>query len=418
MVPLAMGLSGLCFLLPALAMPAGRTSLLTIGLATLVIQGVTPLIFQRFALPLDRVIYAVSIVLTGLSLAMITRLQIADPGLGSVSQKQLLGLAFGMVAMAGGAVCGQWLLTLCHYRYLLLSLALILLGLTVPFGEFAGGSRAWLRIGGLHVQPSEVARPVVLFFLASYLGQYQPLLRAAGPGTLPLWRRRWLLGPILAMWVLSLAELLLQRDLGTAFLYFASFLVLLYLASGRLSYLVGGSGLGALGCIVAAFLVRHVRTRFLVWLHPLALAAGGGFQNARSLFALAAGGLLGVGPGRGLPQATPAVHTDLIFSVLGEELGLAGGLAVILLYLVMVVRGLILACHSRDRVGYLYGAGLSFAIGLQVLLIVGGTVSLLPLTGVTLPLLSYGGSSLVMNFFAIGILSGIGLTRGRRDFAG
>ena len=247
MVPLAMGLSGLCFLLPALALPAGRTSLLTIGLATLVIQGVTPLIFQRFALPLDRVIYAVSIVLTGLSLAMITRLQIADPGLGSISQKQLLGLAFGMVAMAGGAVCGQWLLTLCHYRYLLLSLALILLGLTVPFGEIAGGSRAWLRLGGLHVQPSEVARPIVIFFLASYLGQYQPLLRALGPGTLPLWRRRWLLGPILAMWALSLAELLLQRDLGTAFLYFASFLVLLYLASGRLSYLVGGTGLGRRG---------------------------------------------------------------------------------------------------------------------------------------------------------------------------
>lgn len=417
LIPGALGLVGLAFLLPAVTMPAARGMFALAGLSSMAVLAAAPLALGLFGLALDRVMYAVVIVLAGLGMATLTRLQAADPGLGSVVQRQLLGLCFGTIAMGGGVFFGRSLLRLCHYRYLLLCAALIFLGLTIPFGEEAGGSRAWLRLGQIHVQPSELVRPVVIFFLASYLGQHQPLLRATGPDTLPLWRRRWLLGPIFAMWLFSLGALLLQSDLGTAFLYFAAFLVLLYLASGRMSYLLGGTGLGAVGCLAAALSFSHVRARFLVWLHPMGFADGVGYQNARSLFALASGGLTGVGPGRGLPEITPAVHTDLIFSVVGEELGLAGGIIVLLLYLALVCRGLVLACRSRDRVGYLLGAGLSIAMGLQVILIVGGTTGLLPLTGVTLPLFSSGGSSLVATLFSLGVQSGIGTARGGRGIA-
>lgn len=392
--PCALALVGLAFLLPALAMPAGQGLFALIGLGTVAILAAAPLAMALIGFAPDRILYVLVTVITGLGLATLTRLQVTDAAVGAIAQHQIMGLIFGMLAMAGGIFFGRSLLRFCHYRYLLLCAALVFIGLTVPFGEAAGGSRAWLRIGQLSLQPSELSRPIVIFFLASYLGQYQPLLRATGPGTVPLWRRRWLLGPIIAMWLLSLGALLLQRDLGTAFLYFAAFLIVLYLASGRMVYPLWGAGLGAIGCFAAAILAAHVRARFLVWLHPLALAEGAGFQNTRSLFALAAGGLLGVGPGRGLPEMTPAVHTDLIFSVIGEELGLAGGIVLLLLYLALIVRGVVLACQSRDRVGYLFGVGLSLTLGLQVFLIIGGTTALLPLTGVTLPLFSYGGSLL------------------------
>jgi len=201
--------------------------------------------------------------------------------------------------------------------------------------------------------------------------------------------------------------------LGTAVIYYSALLALLYLASGRPLYVLGGLGLGALGGTAALFLTAHVKARILVWLHPMAFIDGSGFQIARSFFAFAAGGLLGVGPGRGLPQETPAVHTDLIFSVIGEEMGLAGALVVLLLFFLLVVRGFVLAAGSRDRLGCLYGSGLAFTLGLQIILIIGGTTGLLPLTGVTLPLMSYGGSSLVATYFTLGILNGLGSARGK-----
>lgn len=416
-LPAALALTGLAFLLPALQMPGYRREFLLVGLGALAGLGAAPFALRLLRLPIDRLLYAVAAVLAGLGLATLARLQAAKDAFGPLAQHQLLSLYLSLAVLAGGIYFGRHLLPLCHYRYLFLCGALLLMGATVPFGRTVGGAKAWLDLGLFSLQPSEIARPVVLFFLASYLGQHQPLLRAVGPEAPPLWRRRWLLGPVLAMWGLALAALLLQRDLGTAVLYYGGFLGLLYLASGRPAHLLGGAALGAAGCLAAAVFVEHARTRFLIWLHPLAFMNGAGFQTSRGLFALAAGGLLGVGPGRGLPEATPAVHTDLIFTVLGEELGLAGGLAVLLLYLILVARGMALAVRSRDRVGYLFGAGLSFTMGLQVLLIVGGNLGIFPLTGVTLPLLSYGGSSLAATFFCLGVLSGLGAARGGTGLA-
>ncbi|MGQ9779104.1 MAG: FtsW/RodA/SpoVE family cell cycle protein [Bacillota bacterium] len=407
----ALGLVIAAFLLPALALPAGRRFFFAVGLGAVTLLTAVPVLFRLLGLPFDRLLYLLSAVLLGLGLAQLARLELA--GLPCLAERQLIWLAGGVVAMAAGSRLGREYISFCRYRYLLLCASLLFLGLTIPFGYESGGARAWLRLGGVHLQPSELVRPFLLFFLASYLGQHAPLLRASGRGLLPFWRRGWLWGPLFLMWLLSLGILLLQRDLGTAVLYFVAFLVLLYLAGGRFSYLLGGLALGTAGVLVAAFFVPHVRMRFLVWLHPLAAVEGAGFQTARSLFALGAGGLLGVGSGRGLPQITPAVHTDLIFTVIGEELGLAGGLAVLLLYFLLVVRGLALAARSRDRVGYLFGAGLAFTLGVQALLIIGGSAGIFPLTGITLPLLSYGGSSLVSTLFGLGVLCGLGAAPGR-----
>ncbi|NLG83325.1 MAG: FtsW/RodA/SpoVE family cell cycle protein [Firmicutes bacterium] len=373
---------------------------------TVALLALVPFLFRLFGLPFDRILYLVCAVLLGWGLAQLARLELA--GLPHLAERQLVWLTGGIAAMAAGSRLGRDYLFFSRYRYLLLCASLFFLGLTIPFGYESGGARAWLRLWGIYLQPSELVRPFLLFFLAGYLGQHAPLFRVHARGLPPLWRRKWLWGPLLFMWLLSLLILLLQRDLGTAVLYFVAFLVLLYLTSGQIWHLLGGILLGTTGVLVTAAFAPHVRMRFSVWLDPLAAPEGAGFQTARSLFALGAGGLLGVGPGRGLPQMTPAVHTDLIFTVIGEELGLAGGLAVLLLYFLFLVRALALAARSRDRVGYLFGAGLAFVLGVQALLIIGGSAGAFPLTGITLPLMSYGGSSLVSTLFGVGILYGLG----------
>lgn len=409
--PSALLVMALSFLLPACLLPAGRGLFWVLGSAAFLLFAVTPLLAEKMGLTLDRIIFSLIIILVGLGLSLLGRLQIMNGNLGSVALRQLAWLPLGLIAMFAGLYVGRSYLTLCHYRYLILSVALAIMALTIPFGTVIGGSRAWLNLGILHVQPSEFARTFLIFYLASYLGQYQPLLRATRGQSLPLWKRRWLLGPVLSMWSLSILVLIFQRDLGAAVLYYAAFLIVLYLASGNAKYVMVGVLLGASGCLTAAALLPYVKTRFLVWLHPLSLSGGPGYQSARSLYALAAGGFFGLGPQGGLPGAIPAVQTDLVFAALGEEFGLLGGLAVLLLFLALVVRGLHLALRCPDRVGYLMIAGLVLTFGVQVLLIVSGTIGLLPLTGVTLPLISYGGSSLVATLFYLGIISGAGNRR-------
>lgn len=416
MFPGALLILLLSFLLPACLLPTGRGLFLALGSAAFLMFAILPMAVARMGLALDRIIYCLIVVLVGLGLSLLGRLQVMDGGLGFIALRQLIWLPLGLLAMVAGLCAGRSYLSLCHYRYLILTAALAVLVLTIPFGATIGGSRAWLRFGFANLQPSEFARTFLLFYLASYLGQYQPLLRASRERSIPLWKRRWLLGPALSIWALSLLVLVFQRDLGAAVLYYAAFLILLYLASGKAKYLMVGAVLGVFGCLMAAAFLPHVRTRFLVWLHPLSLVDGPGYQSARSLYALAAGGVFGLGPQGGLPGAIPAVQTDLVFAALGEEFGLMGGLAVLLLFLAIVVRGLHLSTRCPDRVGYLMIAGLALTFGAQVLLIVSGTIGLLPLTGVTLPMISYGGSSLVATLFYLGILSGAG-NRGRPGLA-
>jgi cell division protein FtsW (lipid II flippase) len=249
-------------------------------------------------------------------------------------------------------------------------------------------------------------------FFASYLDDYRELLTYAGPRLGPLTLPPLpYLTPLVLMLVLSLLVLILQRDLGAALLFFGIVLAMLYVASSRASYVLFGIGMFALGAALMYRLFEHVRLRVEIWLDPWAAAATGGYQLVQALSALAAGGLFGAGLSFGYPEYVPAVHTDFIIAAIGEELGLAGSLGVVALYMLLIHRGFSVALQSRDPFATLLAAGLTSAVALQSLVILGGTLKLMPLTGVTLPLLSYGGSSILTNFVILGLLLAVSAER-------
>jgi cell division protein FtsW (lipid II flippase) len=289
--------------------------------------------------------------------------------------------------------------------WLLSGLALVALTLLVGEDVTGTGTRLWISIGPWNFQPSEMLKILIVVFLASYLDERRELLSGGvfRLGRLKLPPLPYLL-PLLFMWGISLAVLVLQEDLGAAVLFFAIFLAMFYMATGSAGYVALGGVLFVVGALLAYTIFAHVQARVGIWLNPWADPSGRGYQTIQSLVALSAGGVFGVGLGYGHPGYIPAVHTDLVFAALGEEIGLAGLLAIVGLYLALVARGIHIALHTVDGFAALLAAGLSLALGLQALLIIGGTLRVLPLTGITLPFISYGGNSLLTNFLLIGIL--------------
>lgn len=291
------------------------------------------------------------------------------------------------------------------YKYLFMALGLIFLFLTILLGTEAGGTRGWLALGSFRFQPSEAAKILLIIFLSGYLDENCEILtrgtRKIGPFLIPDWSY---VGPLLAACGFSLLLLVFQRDLGMALLFFATFLVMVYIATSRLSYFLIGSLLFLGGAFLMFFLFPHVQERVAVYLNPWQYAHTGGYQIIQSLFALGNGGLLGWGLGSGFPELIPAVHTDFIFSLAGEEMGLAGTLGIILLYLLLIWRGIRISLRTREGFGCLLAFGFSSLMALQVLIILGGVIKIVPLTGIPLPFLSYGGSSLISNFLLVGIL--------------
>lgn len=317
----------------------------------------------------------------------------------------------GLVSRAGLAV-------LRRYRNLMLlvTVGLLLLpslptGGPLPVRGLAqNGSRLWvvfdLGFTELHFQPGEIAKILFVAFLAAYLADRQAALTGAhrrlGPIRIPEPRQ---LVPLVAVWAGSLLILVYQRDLGASLLLFVTFAALLYAATGAAGYLFAG-GLMAIGGGVAAWSVfGHVQRRVEAWLTPFADYADTGYQVAQGLFALGTGSLSGAGPGLGRPDLIPNAETDFIFAAVGEELGLAGSVAVLSCFALFLAAGFGIALRSRDRFRTLLAAGLTFVIGLQTFLIVGGVLRVLPLTGITLPFMSYGGSALVGNFLLLGLLA-------------
>ncbi len=361
--------------------------------------GAAHLAVRRFAPGADPVLLPVTALLSGVGLAMVTRL---DP---SLAGSQTIWLLAGVAVLCAALAFIPSLETLARYKYTIMLAALVLLLAPALIGTEINGAKLWLRIGSLSFQPAELAKILLVVFLAAYLAEFREVLSVSTRkfAGLHLPRARHL-GPLLLMWAVSLVVLVAEKDLGSSLLFFGIFLVMVTVGTGRWSYAVVGTLLFALGATAAFFAFAHVRVRIDVWLHPFADAAGRGYQVVQSLFAFAAGGMTGVGPGRGLPTRIPFVATDFIFAAIGEELGLLGGVAIITAYLVFCLRGLATAVRARSDMASLTAAGLVAALGLQTFVIVGGVTRLIPLTGITLPFVSYGGSSIVSNFLLLGLL--------------
>lgn len=378
---------------------------------------------RRFAPYADPVILPAVTLLNGLGLVLIHRLDLtaldeaiadgADLPSGD-APLQLTWTALGVALFVAVllVVRDHRMLQRATYTIGLFGLAMLLLPLVPGLGRVVNGSRLWIRFGGLSFQPGEVAKVALIIFFAGYLVVHRDALALAGKrfAGLDLPRARDL-GPILLAWLASLGVLVFQRDLGSSLLFFGVFVVLLYVATERPSWLVYGFVLFFGGAYFAYTQFGHVRDRVTIWLDAFgSLTTGRAFdleksyQVVQSLYGLAAGGLVGTGLSEGHPEFVPFAKTDFIVSALGEELGLTGLMAILVLYAIIVERGLRTALIVRDGFGKLLATGLATSIALQVFVVVGGVTSLIPLTGLTTPFLSYGGSSLIANWVIVAIL--------------
>jgi peptidoglycan glycosyltransferase len=361
----------------------------------------THVALRKLAPGADPVLLPVTFLLSGTGLAFVTRLA------PDTSMNQIIWLFLAIIVMILVLALVRSLETLANYKYLLMlaGLLLIISPLLPVIGREYFGSRIWLSIAGISLQPGEIARVLIIFFLAAYLADNRELLSLSTRRVLgiPLPELRTL-APLIFMWGISFLLLIFEKDLGASLLFFGVFLAMLYAATGRLFYVIAGLALFALGAVGAYLLFDHVQLRVAIWLHPFADAADKGYQLVQSLFAFASGGLIGAGPGRGLPQRIPRVEDDFIFAAIGEELGLLGAAAIILCFLVLVYRGLSIAARAKSDMAAFTATGIVSSLGLQLFVIVGGVTRLIPLTGITVPFISRGGSSMLSTFLLLALL--------------
>jgi cell division protein FtsW (lipid II flippase) len=359
----------------------------------------------------DQILLPTVGLLGGIGLLLMIRLPQDLAGrLGGLAQTQLLWLVIGLTIVVVLAIAVRNDVWLRRYKYTWAAVGVGLLLLTFVFGREVNGARLSVTIGPFSGQPSELLKVILVVFLAGYLSENRPLLQEestrVGPFRLPPLPY---LAPMVAMWAIALGIVIVQSDLGAALLFFAVFLLLIYVSTARFSYVVLGLAAFVIGAGLLYFVFEHVRTRIDIWVDPFADANGAGYQVVQALHAFARGGLIGTGLGAGLPNIAgrppiPALHTDFPFAALGEELGLVGILAVLGLYLVLVERGLRIASAAQDEFRAILAAGLSLVIGVQAFIIAAGNLKLIPLTGITLPFVSYGGSSLLANSVIVGML--------------
>jgi cell division protein FtsW (lipid II flippase) len=391
--------------------------LLYLGLGYLGLFAGAHLAVRRFAPFADPLILPVVALLNGLGLVMIHRLDLAaavhaieagDPEPDAAAPRQLAWTAAAVLLLA----VALWRIrdhrTLARYAYTLGLGGLVLLalpGLLPASISEINGAKLWLRLGPFSIQPGEFAKLMIIVFVAAFLVDKRDLFRTAGRrflgAELPRLRD---LAPLLVAWGGSLGVLTIERELGASLLIFAVVLILIYTATSRISWVLVGLVFLTAGSVAAYYLFAHVRTRVQVWLDPSADPLGSGYQISQSLFGLGTGGLGGTGLGAGHPDLVPLANADFIASGIGEELGMIGLAAVLLLYLLLIMRGLRAALACRDPFGTLLATGLSMTIALQVFIVVGGVTNLIPETGLTTPFLSYGGSSLLANYILVALL--------------
>ena len=377
----------------------------------------------------DVVIFPVAATLNLLGLTMIHRLDLADaqravrngsapPTPDVYAQLTWTALGVGLLVAVLLVVRDHRRLQRYTYTAMFVGLSLLLLPLVPGIGATINGATLWIRVAGYSFQPGELAKIMLTIFFAGYLVVTRDSLALVRTKFLGLEIPRGRdLGPLVVAWLVSLAVLVFERDLGTSLLFFGLFVSMLYIATQRRSWLVLGFFLFLIGAVLSWFAFGHVRVRVDVWLDPFADAAGRGYQIVQSLYGLASGGMFGAGLGQGFPQFVPFAKSDFIISAFGEEIGLAGLMAMLMLYAILVERGLRIAVACRDSFGTLLASGLAIVTALQVFIVAGGVTRLIPLTGLTTPFLSQGGSSLIANWIAVGLLLRISDTTRRPDLS-
>jgi cell division protein FtsW (lipid II flippase) len=386
--------------------------LLGAGLSGLVLA--LHIVMRVVARDADPFILPIVTLLNGIGIAMIYRIDIAnhDGGWSSAAVRQTVwsALAIGCAIVVMLVIRNHRILFRYTYIAGFAAVVLLLLPLVPGLGREVSGARVWIGIGSFATfQPGEIAKIALAVFFAGYLVRNRDSLSMVGRRFLGMhFPRLRDLGPILVVWALSMSVIIFQHDLGTALLYFGLFLVMLYLATARLSWVVLGLGLFIGGAIIASQTLSYVNGRFTNWLDALNPAVynapGGSYQLVQGLFGLAKGGLLGTGLGQGRPDITPVPQSDYIIASLGEELGLAGLFAIIALYMLFVARGFRIGFAGQDDFGKLLGVGLAFVVALQCFIVIGGVTRIIPLTGLTTPFLAAGGSSLVANWIIAALL--------------
>jgi cell division protein FtsW (lipid II flippase) len=370
---------------------------------------VAHLAVRRYAAYADPLLLPIVALLNGLGLVMIHRLdldeRLAEGSGRAVANPQILWTLVGVGAFAFVVIWLKDHRQLARYGYVcgLTGLFILAIPALLPRSlSEQNGAKIWIRLPGFSIQPAEFSKILLLIFFSAVLVAKRGLFTSAGKHVLGMdLPRPRDLAPLLAAWVASIAVMVFEKDLGTSLLLYASFLVVVYLATQRFSWVVIGLALFALGSVAAYFMFNHVRVRVQTWLDPFADPDGAGYQIVQSLFSFATGGVFGTGLGNGQPDTVPAAATDFITAAFGEELGLVGLAGLLMLYTIVIVRGMRTAIAVRDSFGKLLAAGLASTLAIQLFIVVGGVTNLIPLTGLTTPWMSYGGASLLANYVVL-----------------
>ncbi|WP_054876157.1 FtsW/RodA/SpoVE family cell cycle protein [Oxobacter pfennigii] len=357
-----------------------------IGIFSVVLIGYGHFIISRYFPDGDKYLFVLAAFLAEMGLVMLYRI---NP---YYAIRQITWLTVGVAVFILIVVLFPDMEGIKDFKYYYLAAAIGLLVLTQVFGSDIRGSKNWINLGFIGFQPSEFSKVFLILYLASELHDFKD--------------RKGLIMPAAAVLV-SLIFLVLQKDLGSALIFFGISITMVYIATPKIKYVLSAVVLFLIGGAGSYFVFSHVRNRVNIWINPWKDPNGAGYQVVQSLFAIAWGGLMGTGLNLGYPKYIPEVHTDFIFAIVCEEFGLLGGFAVIIAYFLLVYRGMRTAIYSEDNFTRLVAVGISTMIGAQVFVIIGGVIKLIPLTGITLPLMSYGGSSFVINFIALGILQKI-----------
>ncbi|WP_243120225.1 FtsW/RodA/SpoVE family cell cycle protein [Caloramator sp. E03] len=363
------------------------------GISSCILIAYSNFIIKRFFPNGDKYILILSSFITQFGLVMIYRLNSQNP---VRAIKQISYFTVGIAVYIFLVIFLPEIKKFERFKNTYIVIAILLLASTLFLGREIKGSRNWIQIGSFSMQPSEIAKLFLIFYLASsikYIKGFKDVLKLSIPV------------------FICIGLLVIEKDLGAGLIFFGIFITMLYIGTSNFKYVLIGMLLFSVGVIASYFIFPHVRVRIDIWLDPFAYKTGKGYQICQSLFAIASGGLFGTGLGLGHPEFIPEVHNDFIFSAICEEFGLLGAIALIILYLLLIYRGLRNAVYAKDDYSRLVSVGISSMLAFQIFVVIGGVTKMIPMTGITLPFVSYGGSSMLLNFICLGILQRISENR-------